>query len=97
MRLKLTRNHSFTPHTDASRARDNITDEVDAREASVPVRVASEAVVRNVDEDVLEVEDPEIPVGAAPKERMRAVSETEKPVLGNYNWLNTVYYVNLAF
>lgn len=85
MRLKLTRNFSFTPHTDASRARDNITDEVDARVASVPVRVAKEAVVQNVDEDILEVEDPGSPgsPGTATKERVRTISEAEKPVLGN--------------
>ena len=86
MRLKLTRNYIFTPHTDASRARDNITDEVDARVASVPVRVAKEAVVQNVDEDILEFEDPGSPVGAATKERMRAISETEKSVLGKKNF-----------
>ena len=88
MRLKLTRNYSFTPHTDASRARDNITDEVDARVASVPVRVAKEAVVQNVDEDILEVEDLGSPgspgsPGTATKERVRTISEAEKPVLGN--------------
>lgn len=78
MRLKLTQNYSFTPHTEASRARDNA-DTVDARESSMPVRVAKEAVVQNVDEDILEVEDPGSPVG---KERQRAISETEKSVLG---------------
>ena len=78
MRLKLTRNYLFTPHTEASRARDNA-DTRDSREASVPVLVAKEAVVKNVDEDILEVEDPGSPVG---KERQRAISETEKPVLG---------------
>lgn len=78
MRLKLTQNYLFTPHTEASGARDNA-DTRDAREASVPVRVAKEAVVQNVDEDVLEVEDPGSPVG---KERQRAISETEKQVLG---------------
>ena len=82
MRLKLTRNYSFTDHTDASRARDNITDEVDARVASVPVRVAKEAVVQNVDEDILEVDDVGSPGGNATKERVRAISETEKSVLG---------------
>ena len=83
MRLKLTQNYSFTPHTDASHARDNITDEVDARVASVPVRVAKEAVVQNVDEDILEVDDAGSPGGAGTKERMRAISETERPLLGN--------------
>ena len=79
MRLKLTQNYSFTPHTEASRARDN-TDMVDTRESSVPaVRVAKEAVVQNVDEDILEYEDPGSPVG---KERQRAISETEKSLLG---------------
>ncbi|KAL9958919.1 hypothetical protein ACROYT_G035996 [Oculina patagonica] len=78
MRLKLTQNYSFTPHTEASRARDNA-DVVDARESSMPVRVAKEAVVQNVDEDILEVEDPGSPVS---KERQRAISETEKSVLG---------------
>ena len=82
MRLKLIRNYTFTPHTDASSERDNITDEIDARETSVPVRVAREAVVQNVDEDILEVEDTAGPVGAATIERMRAISETEKSVLG---------------
>jgi len=43
------------------------------------VLVAKEAVVQNVDEDVLEVEDPGSPVG---KERQRAILETEKSVLG---------------
>lgn len=78
MRLKLTQNYLFTPHTEASRARDNA-DTLDSREASVPVLVAKEAVVQNVDEDVLEVEDPGSPVG---KERQRAISETEKSILG---------------
>lgn len=78
MRLKLTQNYLFTPHSEASGARDNA-DTRDAREASVPVRVAKEAVVQNVEEDVLEVEDPGSPVG---KERQRAISETEKQVLG---------------
>lgn len=82
MRLKLTRNYSFNPHTDASNARDNIPDETDAREASVPVRVAKEAVVQNVDEDVLDVEEPGSPVASGTKERMRTISETEKSVLG---------------
>ena len=82
MRLKLTRNYSFNPHTDASHARDNIPDETDAREASVPVRVAKEAVVQNVDEDVLDVEEPGSPVATGTKERMRTISETEKSVLG---------------
>ena len=78
MRLKLTHNYLFTPHTEASLARDNA-DRRDSREASIPVLVAKEAVVQNVDEDVLEVEDPGSPVG---KERQRAISETEKSVLG---------------
>ena len=82
MRLKFKRNYTFTPHTDASRIRDNITDEVDARVASVPVRVAKEAVVQNVDEDKLEDDDPGSPTGKATRERMRAISETERTLLG---------------
>ena len=81
MRLKLTRNYTFTPHTDASRARD-IEGKVDARETSVPMHVAKEAVVQNVDEDIVEIEDTGSPVGTPTKERMRAISETEKSVLG---------------
>lgn len=82
MRLKLTRNYSFNPHTDASHARDNISDETDVRETSVPVRVAKEAVVQNVDEDVLDVEEPGSPVATGTKERVRTISETEKSILG---------------
>lgn len=82
MRLKFKRNYTFTAHTDASRTRDNITDEVDARVASVPVRVAKEAVVQNVDEDKLEDDDPASPTGKATRERMRAISETERTLLG---------------
>ncbi|XP_068687514.1 neurobeachin-like protein 1 [Montipora foliosa] len=82
MRLKLTRNYVFTPHTDASHARDNVTGETDERVASVPVRVAREAVVQNVDEDVLDVEEPGSPPGTGAKERVRAISETEKSLLG---------------
>ena len=48
----------------------------------MPVRVAKEAVVQNVDEDILEFEDTGSPVGTPTKERMRAISETEKSVLG---------------
>ena len=82
MRLKLTRNYTFTPHTDASRARDKGKGDGNTREASEPVRVAKEAVVQNVDEDIVEVEDTGSPVGTPTKERMRAISETEKSVLG---------------
>lgn len=83
MRLKLKRNYAFTPHTDASRTRDNITDEVDARVASVPMRVAKEAVVQNVDEDELEDDDPGSPsAGKTTRERMRVISETERTLLG---------------
>ena len=81
MRLKLTRNYTFTSHTDASSARD-MRGKVDALEASVPMRVAKEAVVQNVDEDIVEVEDTGSPVGPPTKGRMRAISETEKSVLG---------------
>ena len=48
----------------------------------MPVRVAKEAVVQNVDEDILEFEDTGSPVGTPTKERIRAISETEKSVLG---------------
>ncbi|RMX38939.1 hypothetical protein pdam_00016423 [Pocillopora damicornis] len=78
MRLKLAQNYSFTPHIEASRARDNA-DVVDAREASLPVRVAKEAVVQNVDEDILEVDDLASPTG---REKVRTISEAERPLLG---------------
>ena len=101
MRLKLTRNYSFNPHTDASHARDNIPDETDAREASLPVRVAKEAVVQNVDEDVLDVEEPGSPVATGTKERLRTISETEKSVLGELErlqvnvlqWRNIIIFI----
>lgn len=78
MRLKLAQNYSFTPHIEGSRARDNA-DVVNAREASLPVRVAKEAVVQNVDEDILEVDDLASPAG---REKVRTISEAERPLLG---------------
>ena len=48
----------------------------------MPMHVAKEAVVQNVDEDIVEIEDTGSPVGTPTKERMRAISETEKSVLG---------------
>ena len=81
MRLKLTRNFAFTSHADASRALDKSDDETGAREVAVPVRVAKEAVVENVAEDVLEFDDLVGPHSPKGKERARTLSETEREVL----------------
>ena len=79
MRLKLTQNHSFDPHTEASRSHDAVDggpwSEIEEDENALPLNVAKEAVVHDAVDDKLDVESEESINTYSPPNRSVFVSE----------------------